>query len=143
MYRGSLLTKLMGRAEANSMATTKNLLAFEVQDLMLNIENILTTRAANIFYGNFNEIANSVLTYGGADVLEQEPIDLNVLPETIQALLYKYEPRLKNLQITLVDPQNNAGFKVNGLLQWEDYCQQIYFEIQLNFASKTINIVGI
>ena len=114
--------------------------------VMRDLSGLLNSRLAELVDPDFPSCAASLLGYGLLDVSSrsaQNPSDRDRIGQELQATIERYEPRLRNVQVSAI--QANSGgtqihFSVRALLQVDPEPEPIYFDTVLDRDKSAVAV---
>ncbi|WP_434524869.1 type VI secretion system baseplate subunit TssE [Photorhabdus asymbiotica] len=111
-----------------------------VQSLMFDLNMLFSSRPISAVLPLFGELPKSVLNYGVSDVISVDISDderIDALSNNIYQAISWFEPRLKNVVITLQkNTPENITFWVSGIF----FNEQIVFSISWSSTAYTYSI---
>ncbi|MBS9423049.1 type VI secretion system baseplate subunit TssE [Photorhabdus caribbeanensis] len=111
-----------------------------VQSLISDLSMLFSSRPISEISPLFGELPKSVLNYGVSDVINVDISDderIDALSNNIYQAIFWFEPRLKNVVITLQkNTPENITFWVSGIFLNE----QVVFSISWNSTAYTYSI---
>jgi type VI secretion system protein ImpF len=118
--------------------------------LRRDLEWLLNSRrVANADPGDFAYLGKSLYFYGLPDFSAMSlssPRDRNTLLRELERSVAFYEPRLKNIRVTLVEAPSNIlriiRFQIEGLLMMDPVPEQISFDTVLQLSSGEYEVKG-
>ena len=136
-----LIERFIPKSQYQSVKELKEAIARDLEE-MLN-----THREAlfNITDG-YPEVSRSLITYGVPDFSTfdvRNPHDRNLVCVTLKELISDFEPRLKNIDVILTQPQEHAQnlrFRLDAMLEVHPARERIVFDAILQLTTKTYQI---
>lgn len=118
--------------------------------LRRDLEWLLNTRrVADGTPGDFKELGRSLYFYGLPDFSSlslNSPRDRNSLLRELEDSIENFEPRLKNVRVTLIESPSNTlrilRFQIEGILMMDPSPEQISFDTVLQLNSGEYEIKG-
>jgi type VI secretion system protein ImpF len=110
---------------------------------LLNCKNFFTP-----FPEAFKELNRSVMAYGLPDFTAMNPRGLSEKSELLHAVeraIQFFEPRLKNVMVSLDDSDNDARrilFKISALLVMEPFVESVHFDTYFEVNRCKYSISG-
>ena len=107
-----------------------------------------TRRAENDFDSSYEQVTNSVLTFGVADFTSfnlKNAVEQERLRHSIERAIRLFEPRLSKVNVTLEEPdalKPMLRFQISALLRTEAPGQEVLFGVTLHRESCRIAVSG-
>lgn len=123
----------------------------ELKDVVArDLEAMLNTHREAILKmtEGYDEVNHSLVTYGVPDFSTfdvRNPHDRSLVCAILKELINDFEPRLKNVDVTLTQPREHAQnlrFRLDALLEVHPAREQVVFDAVLQLTTKTYEIEG-
>jgi type VI secretion system protein ImpF len=114
--------------------------------VMRDLSGLLNSRLAELVDPDFPSCAASLLGYGLLDISSrtaQSPSDRERIGRDLQATIERYEPRLRNVQVSAVQSHDGGAqlhFSVRALLQVDPEPEPIYFDTVLDREKAAVAV---
>ena len=149
----SLIDRLIDRdprAESDPHTTRAQSIRQMKASLRRDLEWLLNTRRTPDAAGDsLAEVSHSLFNYGLPDFSAlslNSPRDRGHLLVELEKTVAIFEPRLKEVRVTLVDAPGNASrvvhFQIEGMLQMDPSPEQVSFDTTLQLSSGEYQIRG-
>jgi type VI secretion system protein ImpF len=149
----SLIDRLIDRdprAESDPHTTRAQSIRQLKASLRRDLEWLLNTRRTPDAAGDsLAEVSHSLFNYGLPDFSAlslNSPRDRGHLLVELEKTVAIFEPRLKEVRVTLVDAPGNASrvvhFQIEGMLQMDPSPEQVSFDTTLQLSSGEYQIRG-
>lgn len=151
----SVLDRLLGSEYDNTMTTLNGELNGEftqrmVQTIARDLQSLLNTRKLEMqLPGGYKELEPSIIDYGVIDLTTlnaRSQKDRDAFRLSVQKAIEEYEPRLKRVEVDIVDNPNEMGlifhFNIKAVLLMEPTPLTLQFDSMLPSDTRMFQVKG-
>lgn len=143
------LTDLEPRTPADVSVTRAQSVRDLKKALRRDLEWLFNSRATANVPADYAEVSKSIMNYGLPDVANLSMAnakDRTRLQRSMESAIARFEPRLANIHVRLIDAGTEGGkavrFQIDGLLKMDPVPERISFDTVLDVVSGDYSIKG-